>query len=64
MPKATAVKGEQLMGILALLSYVYSTGIIFSKLNWLVPRSHVNFDGAVMDESAVPAYIAYNGGSN
>lgn len=59
--KVAAVSGELPVRNVALLTCVYGTGMMLTELARLPLRAYLKADGSVLDESAVPAEIAYNG---
>lgn len=61
MLKVAAVSGELPVRNVALLTCVYGTGMMLTELARLPLRAYLKADGSVLDESAVPAEIAYNG---
>lgn len=59
--KVAAVSGELPVRNVALLTCVYGTGMMLTELARLPLRTYLKADGSVLDESAVPADIAYSG---
>jgi site-specific recombinase XerD len=61
MLKVAAVSGELPVRNVALLTAIYGTGMMLTELARLPLKAYLRPDGAVRDESAVTADIAYNG---
>lgn len=60
MLKVATVSGEIPVRNVALLTCVYGTGMMLTELARLPLRAYLQADGSVLEESAVPAGIAYN----
>ena len=61
MLKVTAVSGEFPARNTALITTIYGTGMMLTELATLPLKAYLQPDGSIVDESAVPAEIAYNG---
>lgn len=59
--KVAQVSGEFPVRNVALLTCVYGTGMMLTELARLPIKAYLRPDGAVLDESAVTADLAYNG---
>lgn len=61
MLKVAAVSGEFPVRNTALLTTIYGTGMMLTETATLPLKAYLRPDGSILDESAVPADIAYNG---
>lgn len=59
--KVTTVSGEFPTRNTALITTIYGTGMMLTEVATLPLKAYLQPDGSILDESAVPADIAYNG---